>query len=75
MCDACEACESTCLECTPIDQVESYKEEIVIKKEDLIFKKDMESKEIMIEKKHENKQSTVKYWILKGPLKWLMSST
>ena len=42
-----EACESTCQECTSKDEVENYKEEIVVEKEELILMKDMENQETM----------------------------
>ena len=42
-----EAWESTCHECTSKDQVEHYKEDIVVDKEELIIKKNMENKETM----------------------------
>ena len=42
-----QACESTCHECTSKEEVENYKEDIVIEKEEVIKKKDMENKEIM----------------------------
>ena len=53
-----EACKSTCHELTSKDEVEKYKEDIVVEKEELIIKKEMENKEILREK-HENKQSTL----------------
>ena len=56
--DALQACQSTCHEYTPTDEVESYKEDIVVEKEELIMKKDMKNKEI-IRKKHENKQKSI----------------
>ena len=37
----------------------SYKEDIVIEKEELIINKDTENKETMTKQKYENKQSTV----------------
>ena len=42
-----EACESTCQEFTSKDEVESYREDIVVEKEELIEQKDMENKDIM----------------------------
>ena len=55
-----EACKLTCHEWTSKDKVEHYKEDIVVEKEELIMKKEMENKEILREeKKHKNKQSTV----------------
>ena len=44
--NAFQACESTCHECTSKD-VENYKEDIVVEKEELFMKKDMKNKEIM----------------------------
>ena len=55
--DALQACESTCHECTLKDEVGHYKKDIVVEKEKLIIKKYMKNKEIMREKKHENKQN------------------
>ena len=46
-----EACELTCHECTPKDYVETYKNNIVVEKEELIKKKDIENKEMMREQK------------------------
>ena len=46
-----EACKSTCHEWTSKDEVENYKEDIVVEKEELIMKKEMENKEIL-RKKH-----------------------
>ena len=43
----CEACKSTCHEWTSKDEVENYKEDIVVEKEELIMKKEMENKEIL----------------------------
>ena len=37
-----EAFESTCHECTSKDEVENYKEHIVVEKEELSVKKDIE---------------------------------
>ena len=54
--DALQACESTCHEYTWTDEVEHYRKDIVVEKEELIIKKDMKNKEIMRERKHENKQ-------------------
>ena len=45
--DALQACESTCHECTPKDEVENYKEDIVAGKEALLIKKDMENTKTM----------------------------
>ena len=42
---AVQACESTCHECTPKDEVKSYKEDIVVMKEELIKKKVLKNKE------------------------------
>ena len=39
--------KSTCHECSSKEEVENYKEDIDIEKEELIKKKDMENKEIM----------------------------
>ena len=50
-----EACESTCHECTSKEEVENDKEDIVIEKEELIKKKDMENKELM--KKQDDKKT------------------
>ena len=44
-----EACKSTCHELTSKGEVEHYKECIVVEKEELIIKKDMENKEIIRE--------------------------
>ena len=41
--DLLEACEPTCHECTLKHEVENYKEDIVVKKEELVMKKDMEN--------------------------------
>ena len=46
-----EACESTCHECTSKDEVENDKEDIELKMDELITKKDFGNKEIMREKK------------------------
>ena len=46
-----EECESTCRECTSKDEVQNYKEDIVVDMEELIMK-DMENKEIMKERKN-----------------------
>ena len=46
-----EACKSTCHECLSKDEVERYKEDIVVEKEEKIIKKDMENKEIMRRRK------------------------
>ena len=40
------------------DEVENYKENIVVQKDDLIMKKEIKTNEILREKKHK-KQSTV----------------
>ena len=50
-----EACELTCNECTSKAEVEKYKEDIVVEKEEFIVKKDIENKEIMREKKNMKK--------------------
>ena len=42
-----KACESTCHECTSKDEVENYKNYIVVEKKELIMKKDMDNKEII----------------------------
>ena len=47
-----EVCESTCNKCSAKDQVENDKEDSVVEKADLIIKKDMEHKEITIEKEN-----------------------
>ena len=55
-----EAWESTCHECTSKDEVGNLKEDIVVEKEELIMKKEMENKEIWRRRKNtKNKQSTV----------------
>ena len=54
-----EACESTSHECTFKIWSKKYNEDIVVEKEELFMKKDMENKETMSEKKYENKQSAV----------------
>ena len=54
-----EGCKSTCHEWTSKDELKNYKEDIVVEKEELIMKKEMENKEILREKKHKNRQSTV----------------
>ena len=48
---AFQACESTCHECTSKDEVNNYKEYIVVEKEELIMKKAMKIKEKIKEKK------------------------
>ena len=53
-----KACKSTCNEWTPKDEGENYKENIVVEKEELFMKKDMENKEIL-RKNTQNKQSIV----------------
>ena len=42
-----EVFESTCHECTSKDEIENYKEDIVVEKDELITRKDLENKEIM----------------------------
>ena len=42
-----EAFESTCHEYTSKDEVGNYKEDIVVEKEEMIIKKDIENEEIM----------------------------
>ena len=54
-----ETFNSTCQEWTSKDEVENYKEDIVVEKEELIMKMDMENKKIMREKKHDNRPSTI----------------
>ena len=54
--EALQACESTCHESTSKDEVESYKEDIIFEKEELIMKKGMkkgnnEEKNLNINKK------------------------
>ena len=57
--DALQACELNCLECTSKGEVENYKEDIVVEKEELIIKKDIKNKEILREKNMKiNKQDS-----------------
>ena len=41
-----EACQSPCHECTSRDEVENYKEDIVVEKEELIIKKDLKKRKL-----------------------------
>ena len=54
--DAFGACDLTCHECILQDEVEHYKEDIVVEKEEIFKKTGIENKEIL-SKKHENKQT------------------
>ena len=45
-----ESCEPTCHECTSKDEVQSYKEDIVVEKEKIIMKTKMDITEILREK-------------------------
>ena len=56
--DALEAWESTCHECTSKDQVNNYKESIVLEKEELITKKGIKMRKYC-ETKNENKHKVV----------------
>ena len=60
-----EACKLTCHEWTYKDEVESYKEDIVVEKEELPKKTSLKIGKYW-EKIHENNQSTVLKWIMKG---------
>ena len=47
-----KVCESTCHDCSTKCEVENYKGDSVVRKADLIIKKDMEHKEIIKEKEN-----------------------
>ena len=47
-----EVCESNCYQCSTKYEVENYKEKSVVKKADLIIKKDIEHEEMIREKEN-----------------------
>ena len=56
-----EGSKSTCHEWTSRDKVENYKEDIIVEKEELIRKKEMENKEILREEEKNTKISSPQY--------------